>query len=134
MCLCVACCRYVDIQQQEAGAGPASAGASGYGAAKQKRPSRRDPYALGKKANVQGFIRRMAITAEQLGVNLDDFPQHGASPLVGLTVGWLPLPLAALPGCGPCDRPSCTPRPAVFVELRPSRNARVRVMIRRSAG
>ena len=81
MCLCVACCRYVDIQQQEAGAGPASAGASGYGAAKQKRPSRRDPYALGKKANVQGFIRRMAITAEQLGVNLDDFPQHGASPL-----------------------------------------------------
>jgi hypothetical protein len=83
VCLCLACCRYVDTHQQEV-SGAGSAGASGHGA--------QHPYG---KANVRGFIRRMAIPAEQLGSNLDGFWQHGAPPFVPMPAGWPP-------GCGPC--------------------------------
>ena len=53
------------------------------------------PYGLGK-ANAQGFIRRMAIPAEQLGVNLDGLLQHGASPPSALGG----CPLAGRPAAG----------------------------------
>ena len=83
----MACCSCVDAHQQEV-SGAGSAGASGHGA--------QHPYALGK-ANVRGFIRRMAIPAEQLGINLGCLRQHGAPPFVPWLAGcWLAARLRAV--------------------------------------
>ncbi len=62
--------RYVDMQLQEADGGSAAMRDD------EELPVRRDGYVLGQRANLQGFVRHIAITAEQLGAKLADFRQQ----------------------------------------------------------